>query len=368
MAKKIGVGIIGLEPGRSWGAVAHIPALRALPDYDIVAVSTRRQESASAAAAAFGIPHAFDNHAALVAHPDVDLVAVTVKVPHHFELVTAAIEAGKHVYCEWPLGNGLREAEAMAELAQRSGVRVVIGLQARLAPVVDYVRALVRDGYVGELLSTTLIGSGMQWAAEVDRPNAYIVDKANGATMLTIPLGHTIDALCHCLGEFESLSATMAIRQPQVRRTDTGETLTKTAEDQIVIGGTLEGGAVAAVHYRGGVSRGAKLLWEINGTEGDLQIAAEGGHAQIFDLSLAGGRGEERALRPMPVPAEHRWVPAELAGPAVNVAQMYARLAEDLAGQGRRYPDFEDAVRRHRMIAAVERSTEQGRRVALTEI
>jgi predicted dehydrogenase len=256
----------------------------------------------------------------------------------------------------------------MAELARRSEVRVVIGLQARLAPIVDYARALVRDGYVGEVLSTTLIGSGMQWAAEVDRPNAYIVDKANGATMLTIPLGHTIDALCHCLGEFESLSATTAIRQPQVRRTDTDEILTKTAEDQIVIGSTLEGGAVAAVHYRGGASRGAKLLWEINGTEGDLQITAEGGHAQIFDLSLAGGRGEDRTLHPMPVPAGHRWVPAELAGPAVNVAQMYARLAEDLAGQGRRYPDFEDAVRRHRMIAAVERSAEQARRVALTEI
>ena len=46
--------------------------------------------------------------------PEVDLVVVTVKVPHHRELVPSALEAGKHVYCEWPLGNGLAEARKLA--------------------------------------------------------------------------------------------------------------------------------------------------------------------------------------------------------------------------------------------------------------
>jgi len=367
MNGKIGVGIIGIEPERSWAAVAHVPALRALPDYEITAVSTRRRESADAAAAVFGIDLAFDNSAELIAHPKVDLVAVTVKVPHHLELVTAALAAGKKVYCEWPLARTLEEAIVMAEQARQAGIRCMIGLQARLAPVVDYVRALVRDGYVGEVLSTTLVGSGMQWGNEVDRPNAYIVDKANGATMLTIPMGHTIDALCHCLGEFRSLSATTAIRQPLVTRTDTGEILTKTAEDQIVIGGVLESGAVASIHYRGGASRGTKLLWEINGTEGDLQITADGGHGQIFDLTLAGGRGGDRMLRQMPVPPEHRWVPKDLAGPAVNVAQAYARYAADLRDGTRLCADFDDAVRRHRMIAAIEESAASGRRVSMEQ-
>jgi hypothetical protein len=57
---QIGVGIIGVEPGRSWSAAAHIPALRSLPQYKFVALSTRRQESADAAARAYGIEHAFD--------------------------------------------------------------------------------------------------------------------------------------------------------------------------------------------------------------------------------------------------------------------------------------------------------------------
>src|SRR5439155_1429878 len=83
-----------------------------------------------------------------------------VKVPHHLELATAALTAGKAVYCEWPLGNGVREAEQLAALAKQQGVLAVAGLQARAAPSVLYVRGLVRQGYVGEVLSTTLICSG----------------------------------------------------------------------------------------------------------------------------------------------------------------------------------------------------------------
>ena len=364
---RIGVGIVGIEAGRSWAAVAHLPALRALPDYEVRAVATRRQESAEAAASAFGIPLAFGDSAEMFADPRVDLVAVTVKVPHHLELVRAALAAGKHVYCEWPLGNGLDEGIAMAEQARQAGIACAVGMQARMAPVMDYVHKLVRDGFVGKVLSTTLVGSGMQWGNEVDAPNAYIVDKANGATMLTVPMGHTLDAVCHCLGEFRSLSATAAIRQPVVTRTDTGEMLTKTAEDQIVIAGELQGGAIAAIHYRGGSSRGVKLLWEINGSEGDLQVTAQGGHAQIFDLALAGARGEDRELRPMSVPAAHRWVPETLVGPAVNVAQMYARFSSDLRDGSRLCPGFDDAVRRHRMVAAIEQAMSSGQRVLLED-
>src|SRR6266540_2813240 len=102
------VGIVGLQPGRSWAARAHIPALRALPEsYEIVGVANTSLTSAEKAAAATGVPRAFADVAELIMAPEVDIVAVTVKVPHHLELVTEAIAAGKHVYCEWPLGNGL---------------------------------------------------------------------------------------------------------------------------------------------------------------------------------------------------------------------------------------------------------------------
>src|SRR5438045_4512272 len=156
---KIRVGIIGANPDRGWAAQAHIPALKSLPDdFEITALSTTRRESADAAAKLFGVPAAFDNHHELVNSPAVDVVAVAVKVPYHLELATAALEAGKAVYCEWPLGNGLQEAETLAALAKKKGVLAVVGLQARSAPSVAYAHDLIQQGYDGEELSTTLIG------------------------------------------------------------------------------------------------------------------------------------------------------------------------------------------------------------------
>src|SRR5437667_5339855 len=129
--RKIRVGIIGANPERGWAALAHIPALKLLSkDFEITALSTTRRESADAASKLFDVPLAFDNHEDLVNSAGVDLVAITVKVPYHLELATAALDAGKAVYCEWPLGNGLGEAEALAALAKKQGVLAVAGLQA----------------------------------------------------------------------------------------------------------------------------------------------------------------------------------------------------------------------------------------------
>src|SRR5437660_12124541 len=222
--KKIRVGIIGANPDRGWAAQAHIPALKSLADdFEITALSTSRRASADAASKLFGVPAAFDNHQDLVSNPAVDVVAVTVKVPYHLELATAALDAGKAVYCEWPLGNGLNEAETLATLAKKQGVLAVAGLQARSAPAVAYVRDLIEQGYGGEVLSTTLIGSGMGWGPMVEPFNVYLNDKKNGATMLSIALGHAADALCHCLGEIRELSATMAMRRKSFTVAGTGE-------------------------------------------------------------------------------------------------------------------------------------------------
>src|SRR5882757_6509486 len=100
------VGIVGLQPGRGWAVRAHIPALRALADtFEIVGVANTSRTSAEAAAAATGLPRAFADVAELIAAPEVDIVTITVRAPYHLEIAKAAIGAGKHVYCEWPLGN-----------------------------------------------------------------------------------------------------------------------------------------------------------------------------------------------------------------------------------------------------------------------
>jgi len=355
----IRVGIIGAAPERSWAATAHIPALQSLPEYRIVAVSTTRQESANAAAQKFAAPLAFDNYHSLVNHPEVDLVVVSVKVPHHLEMVEAASRARKNIYCEWPLGRNLAEAEAMAGFAEKAGIRTAVGLQARSSPEVNFIRDLISNGYIGDVLSTTLVATGLRWGPSVDQYNVYLLDKRNGATMITIPFGHTIDALCSCLGEFIEVDATWAIRRKDITVVASGESHPMTAHDQLAVTGVLRGGAVASVHYRGGVSRAHNFLWEIAGTEGELQVTASGGHAQMFRLSVAGAQGKDRELKTLPLPKEYSLLP-ELKMPEANIAHAYKRFATDVQTGTHTIPDFADAVVRHRMIDVVERAAETG--------
>ena len=124
--ERIRVGIIGANVRYGWGSTAHIPALRALPEFEITAVCTSRHETADETAKHFGIPHAFADPCKMVQHPDVDLVSICVRVPFHHQLGMAALNAGKHLYCEWPLAATTEQAQQMRDLAVRKGVRHMV--------------------------------------------------------------------------------------------------------------------------------------------------------------------------------------------------------------------------------------------------
>jgi len=361
----LGVGIIGVSPVRGWAATAHIPALRALPSYEIRALSAHNAESARAAGEAFGVSAVFSDHEQLVTQPDIDLVAVTVKVQHHRALVSAALAAGKAVYCEWPLGRDLEDTRAMAALAAEHGVRTVVGLQARQAPAIAFVRQLLSDGYVGEVLSTTMVGLSIPGDA-VGQPNAYMLDKANGANLLTIPVGHSLDILNYVLGEFAELSAVSDLRRPLITIEETGRRVVKTAADQIAVIGTLTSGATASIHVREAVAGGTGFLWEINGSDRTLRITADAAVPGIFPMTVAGAQGRnEPAELAVPTALTQKWpMLASLEGaPAFNVGRAYAAFATDIANGTHTVPDFADDVRRHEVIAAIERSAASGERV-----
>jgi predicted dehydrogenase len=362
---KLGVGIIGVSPTRGWAATAHIPALQALPGYEIRALSASSTESAHAAGEAFGVSTVFADHGQLVAQPDIDVVAVTVKVPHHLEVVSAALAAGKAVYCEWPLGRDLDDAQAMAALAAKQGVPTVVGLQGRQAPAIEFVQEMLRDGYVGEVLSTTMVGLSIAGDV-VANANAYMLDNANGANLLTIAVGHSLDTLNYVLGEFADLSAVSDLRRPLITIEETREQIVKTAADQIAVIGTLTSGATASVHVREAVAGGTGFLWEINGTGGTVRITADAPFPGILPVTIAGakGRGEPVELS-VPAVLTNKW-PAltSLQGtPAFNVGRTYAAFAADLDNGKQTVPDFTDAVRRHELLAAIERSAASGERV-----
>ena len=118
MAKALGVGIIGASAERGWAKLAHVPAIQQLAGLEVAAVASGSQAKADAAAKAFGAKSGYADGKDLIHDPTVDIVTIAVKVPDHRELVLAALGAGKHIYCEWPLGRNLAETEELARAAQ----------------------------------------------------------------------------------------------------------------------------------------------------------------------------------------------------------------------------------------------------------
>lgn len=365
---RIGVGIIGANAHRGWARAAHIPAIGLVPQFALVALSTSRAESAREAAAAYGVDLAFDDHHALVTRPEVDLVVVSVKTPHHYEMVSAAIAAGKHVFCEWPLGRTLEETRELAAQARERGVKAIIGLQARSSPAIRYLRHLRQQGLGGRLLSVEMRGRVPAFGAEIDVANAYINDRNTGASLLTISFAHSVDALCWSLGELGDISATLAVRQPRITIRETGGIIARTSPDQVIVSATLPDGAPVSVHFQGGSSPRGNFDWHMTGGGGHMAIAAADGNLQMSRAELSASQDDVGAMEVLAVPDIFCPVPSAPAGPAYNLAQTYARLALELGGKvsDDPLPDFDCALRRHEMIASIERAAETGVRQLAT--
>jgi predicted dehydrogenase len=360
---KIRVGIVGatVTPGGSgWGANAHVPALRALPGYELTAVCTAHEDTARASAAAFGIERAFHRFSDMAAHPEIDLLVVCVRVPGHRDLVVAGLQAGKAVCCEWPLGRTLAEAEEMAGLARQRSLKTIVGLQARSDPAILYARDLVRAGYIGEVLTASL-STAAQAVLQRGPGRIWQGDRANGANTLTIAGGHAIDALCAVLGEFAEVSARVSTRIPEWRTME-GQPVAVDAPDSINVVGRMVSGAEVSVSVAAVPSNPGGNRLEIYGREGALVVRADGS-LNIGPSQVHAGKGKEPMVA-MPIPDRYRVVSEKTpAGPAYNVAQAYARAADAVRGAGSFDVDFGLAVQRHKLIDAIERSSATGRSV-----
>ncbi len=360
----IRIGLIGANVNYGWSQRAHLPALLRLPEYELAAVCTSRRETAEESAKHYGAPLAFHDYREMAAHPDVDLVSVSVRVPMHHPMVMAALEAGKHVFCEWPLGMNLDQAREMSALAASRGVRHMVGLQARGDPALMHLRKVLADGYVGDVLSCNMT-MFLPGALQRDSGRAWMADGTKGGHTLSIAAGHSVDVVCFCVGEFVDVSAKVSTQVPEWTLSDTGGRVEVTAPDNVLISGVLDNGAVASVHVATIPWHGTGWRMEVYGREGTV-VAASEQMVQYADVRLTGARGDGAAMEEIQVPRDLAAVPADVPpGPPFNVAQLYRRLAGAIRGEGGSDPDFQLAVTRHHLLDAVQRSSDRGVRVSV---
>src|SRR4051794_36866217 len=354
MSEPLRLGIIGANPHRGWASRAHLPAAAASEQVDLVAVATTRMKSAAEAAERFGARNAYADPGELIADPAVEAVTVAVKVPEHFALVRAALEAGKHVYGEWPLGGNSAEAVALRDLAAERHLYTAIGLQNARSAQVARARQVLDEGRIGRVLSATLRSAAGMGGPTSSASNAWLADAANGTNLLTVSAGHALDTLAAVIGDLEALSATVATRFPRAAVAETGETITVTSPDQVAIAGVARDGVVVAAHVQGASATRPGLVIEVRGTDGLLEIAAV--------PSLAAAALELRLVTAGQDPVD---VSGERDDAIARVRRVYADLAAAVRSGRRQGPDFDHAVRLHRLLDAIMESSSEGRRIEI---
>lgn len=364
MSKKIRTGIIGASINNGWASGTHIPAIQHLDEFELTAVGTSNMVSAKKSAEAFNADHGFDNMEELAQHPDVDMVVVSINVKEHYNAVKAVVPAGKPIYCEWPLGSNTEEALEMQEWIASAQLPNAIGLQARQAPAVQYVKDLLAEGYVGKVLSANLKISIDGMGGVGDKSSAYLYDRKVGGNLLTIVGGHNLDAFTYMLGDFTELSATTAQQFPEVELVDIQKVIEKTTDDQIMITGKLTNGAAASVHIQGGVKHQTGLTLEIFGDNGTIVLSAPAS-IQFGSHQLRGAGSTDNELRELTIPDAYYSAPHSLyndSGYVLNMAQAYSKFAKDIQEGTTLAPTFADAVKLHQLLDAVEKSAQTGER------
>ena len=368
MADKIRLGIIGANLHRGWAMRSHLPAVVASPEFELTAVCTTRMESAEESRQAFGARLAFDDYNVMLAHPEIDAVVVSLRVPNHYEPTTAALNAGKHIYTEWPLGRTTAEAQEMADLARAKGVINMVGLQSRANPAMLYLKDLVAAGYVGEVMSchVSRISEGGDTSEQSDR--TWQRDRELGANTLTIsPRPHHRRAAGSSSATSVSVATVVSTQADQWHETDTDRMVDVTSPDNILVSGrNWPAGGVASVHIASNPLGRQRLPdGNIRYAKGTLVASSDESSQPRWRTRIQGVQGGNR-LEDLTIPAQYTYVLEGMPrGAPYNVGQMYYQFGRGIREGDGCQPDFDEAVRLHHFIDRIQEASERGTEVAV---
>jgi len=381
----VGAGIKNSPDGREgWAVRTHLPALRMLPDlFEVDAVCTTRMESARAAAAHFSVPHAFDSvERMLDARPALDIVCCSVRPVHHHGVVMAALRAGKHVYCEQPLGTDTAQAREMQALAASRGLRTVIGHQSHYEPAALHMAELVRGGYVGRPLAFCHTYFVANYITPRPSHRQWLFQAQMGGHP-GYRSGHSLERVLAVLGsDVERICADMAIQVPERRAVDTGGTIASDQVDNMNYLLRLAIGAMGTMQTSFTAWSGTGNRFEVYGTDGMLMLAT-GDTPGGWDKARGGGdptRGEsrlygmradveqlvaeptaperlQRQFQEIAVPDRHVYVHnIERTRATFAVAQMWVAFGRAICNGHECAPSFRDKLKIHYIWDAAERS------------
>ena len=206
--RRVRVGVVGA--GR-FAEECHVPGVQAHPRGDVVALCARNRERATAMAARLSVPEVYTDYRELIARPDVDAITVATPDALHLPVAVAALEAGKHVFCEKPLAMNVAEARTMVEVADQSGRVAMVAFTFRYARALQELRRLLGQGAIG---TPFYVAMQVHWGGIIAPGTALTWREQAGESAAGIWAdggAHLFDALAYAVAPAQQVCAQLMI-------------------------------------------------------------------------------------------------------------------------------------------------------------
>lgn len=379
------IGIIGAN----WSLKVHGQIWKQLPGVEVAAVCTAHQETAEAAAAAFGIPKAYWSIADLVADPTLDIIDVGSRPAYRPDMVMAALNAGKHVYNALPFALTIDQAQAQTDLAKDKGLVGVVDAQFRWGPAALQMKQMIDEGFLGNILGFNMHLSMPLWEqgglhypasaypeAGMD-PYLWLADKASGGSGWRNFGTHSLLLLTHLIGQVKEITGMQATGIKEWLLPD-GQVITPDTADLGCATLLMENGAIGNLQTGWCVPDTEVMRIEIWGDRGRMVYSdptfGDGASARLYAGKAKKKEYGELAGAMVDVAPEHYAIPGlpwskENAPPyMVAMSWMFYNMLEAIKGNARPSPSFEEALHVHKVVTALELSNESGRRIRIAEM
>jgi predicted dehydrogenase len=364
--KAIGVGLIGTGymgkcHALAWTGVKAV--FGDTPNIHLASLCEVTPELAANKAAEFRFAKPTADWRALIEDPEVDVVSVTTPNQFHAEMAIAALEAGKHVWCEKPMAPRFAEAERMAAAARRSGRTAILGYNYIQNPAIRYIRKLLDEGKIGAV-NHIRIEMDEDFLADPDQPHSWRSEAAAGYGALDDFAVHPLSLIATLLGRVDSVFGEMS--KPYADRPHQGGRRAVETYDIASALLRLSGGPSGAIHVnRCAWGRKGRIALQIFGARG--MIAFDQERLNEVQVYVADGRPEDQGFRTVLMGPAHKPYDRFIVAPGHQLGFNDLKIIECRALIGRMTGektvaiDFDEGLAIERTVHAIAEASREGR-------